>query len=109
MNKFGDGTQALHGTSSSRLQNVTEGSYLSTNTGLVDGAATLFVVGNIDNTNGIIQQGGIGDVYLSNTSTTAASGVLATMTFKVIKYADSAISLVAGSPTLQDNATTPQS
>ena len=66
---------------------------------------TLFVVGNIDNTNGIIQQGGIGDIYLSNTSTTAATGVLATLTFKVINYANSSISLVAGTPTLKTMTT----
>jgi hypothetical protein len=85
-----------------QLQTVTEGTYMNTSPGLYAGSSTLFVQGHIDNTHGTIEQG-ISDVYLSNTTTTAEYGTLAILTFKVINYANSSITLTAGSPTLINN------
>jgi hypothetical protein len=80
-----------------QLETVTEGPYLT-----LGGGHTLFIAGHIDNQKGTIGQG-ISDIYLSNTTTAAASGVLATLTFQVIKLANSTIGLTAGTPTLTDN------
>ena len=91
-----------------QLESITEGTYLSTNTGLIDGADTLFVKGQIDNTIGTVKQG-ISDVYLSNTTTTALSGTLCNLTFNVINWASSPITLSAGIPTLIDNLGNSQS
>ena len=85
-----------------QLQTVSEGPYLNAAPGLYDGSSTIFVVGNIDNIHGTIQQG-ISDVYLSNATTNAPSGVMANLTFQVIGYADSFINITEGIPTLMDN------
>jgi hypothetical protein len=85
-----------------QLVNITEGTYMNPTPGLNDGSATLFIAGFIDNTAGNIRQG-ISDIYLTNTTTTATSGVMATLTFQIINYANSNLNLTAGTPTLMDN------
>jgi len=85
-----------------QLETVTEGTYLNPTPGLFDGSQTLFVVGHIDNNAGTIQQG-ISDIYLTNTTTTAMFGTMANLTFEVINYANSSITLNTGIPTLIDN------
>jgi hypothetical protein len=86
-----------------QLTGITEGSYMKpTGTTGTSGADTIFVPGAIDNTVGDIPQG-ISDVYIGSSyvTTTAASGVLATLTFTVINYADSNINLVQNSGQIQ--------
>lgn len=86
---------------------VAEGPYLAQPQGLVDGASTLFIAGQIDNNAGTIKQG-ISDVYLTNKNTTAQFGILCNITFDVINYANSPIIISAGIPTLIDNASQSQ-
>jgi len=81
-----------------QLKTVTEGTYLNP----IGNSQTLFLTGNINNQKGTIQSG-ISDIYLSNMTTDAVTGVLATLTFQVTKLANSTISLTAGTPTLTDN------
>lgn len=85
-----------------QLLTVTEGTYLNPSPGLYDGSQTLFVVGHIDNNAGTIQQG-ISDIYLANTTTATLFGNMANLTFEVINYANSSITLTSGVPTLIDN------
>jgi hypothetical protein len=85
-----------------QLETITEGNYLASNGGLYDGSPTLFLAGPIDNTHGTVLQG-ISDLYLTNTTTTAASGTLCNLTFEVINYLSSYINITAGTPTLTDN------
>jgi hypothetical protein len=84
-----------------QLNSVNEGTYLNPTPGLYSGSATLFVVGNINNQVGTIQQG-ISDVYLTNTTQNAASGTLCVLTFTVLQWANSNINLTQGIPTLLD-------
>ncbi|HVP17224.1 MAG TPA: cohesin domain-containing protein [candidate division Zixibacteria bacterium] len=85
-----------------QLETVSEGTYLNPTPG-AGGSPTLFITGHVDNQKGTIQQG-ISDIYLSNITTAATTGVLATITFQVIKLANgSTINLAAGIPTLTDN------
>ena len=83
-----------------QLETVTEGPYLNGN------GQTLFITGYINNTGGTTPQG-IGDVYLTNMTTNAAAGVLATLTFQVMKYGNCTVNLTAGTPTLEDNFHSP--
>jgi len=85
-----------------QLTNIVEGTYLN-QTG-----NTFFVPGYVNNNVGDIPQG-ISDVYLSYKTQNAAAGVLATVYFQVINYADSNINLVQGIPSLLTlNSTTNQ-
>ena len=81
---------------------VVEGTYLNPSPGLYSGSSTLFVVGNINNQLGTIQQG-ISDVYLTNKTQNAGAGVLCTATFQILQYANSYINITQGIPTLIDN------
>ncbi len=85
-----------------QLETITEGSYMNAAPGLYNGSSTLFVPGFIDNIAGTVQQG-ISDIYLSNTTATNTAGVMCTLTFEVINYANSAITLSPGIPTLVNN------
>ncbi len=77
-----------------QLTQISEGSFM------IGGTSTMFVPGYVDNNAGNTPQG-ISDVYLDDVTTNAPAGVLATLTFQVINYANSNINLVAGIPTLQ--------
>ena len=81
---------------------VVEGTYLNPSPGLYSGSSTLFVVGNINNQLGTIQQG-ISDVYLTNRTQNAGEGVLATATFQILQYANSYINITYVTPTLANN------
>lgn len=90
-----------------QLTNIAEGTYLSST------GATAFVSGYINNNLGKVE-GGLNDAYTSYMTASATSGVLATLTFKIISYQPSAsINLTSGTPaTLLDasyphNAITP--
>jgi hypothetical protein len=86
-----------------KLTGETEGSYMNpTGTTGTQGADTLFAVGYINQAAGDIPQG-ISDVYTDSPPSTAngLSGVLATLTFTVVGFANSAITLTPGIPTLQ--------
>ena len=86
-----------------QLTSITEGTYLSAgplNSGPGPAASTIFVPGFVDNNAGDIPQG-ISDVYLSDSTTNSASGVLCTLTFTVINFANSNINLVQGIPSLE--------
>jgi hypothetical protein len=92
-----------------QLTSITEGTYLSAANpnNNAQGSATIFVPGFINNQLGIIPQG-ISDAYLTDSTTNAASGVMATLTFTVINYANSNINLVQGIPSLETlSGTTP--
>ncbi len=81
-----------------QLTNIAEGAFLS------QSGATLFTPGYINNYLGRIDKG-ISDSYISATSSSASSGVLATLTFTIVTYGDSNINLTAGNPaTLLNNA-----
>ena len=77
------------------LTAITEGSYLS------QSGSTLFLAGYIDNFDGLVLSG-ISDAYLSYITASASSGVLATLTFKIISYkyglGNSSIGLTVGTP-----------
>ncbi len=92
-----------------QLELVNEGTYLNpapSSQGYSDPnsstTATIFLVGKIDNTLGMIDSG-ISDIYENNVTTNAATGVLCTLTFEVINYANSTINITAGTPTLINN------
>lgn len=76
-----------------QLTNIVEGTYLNST------GNTFFVPGYVDNNHGDIPQG-ISDVYLSDHTTNAAEGVLATLYFTVINYQNSDINLTQGIPSL---------
>ncbi len=94
-----------------QLITLAQGDYLTDIGGLYDGSPTVFVAGlidnpassfPIDNLRGSIPQG-ISDIYLSNVTTTKASGSLCLLTFEVASYGNSYINITAGDPTLMDN------
>jgi len=86
------------------LINVTEGSYLD------QSGSTLFLPGYVDNIDGLVRSG-ISDAYVSYMTANASSGVLATLTFKIISntYAlgPSSIGLTAGTPATLLNSAYP--
>jgi hypothetical protein len=86
------------------LTAITEGSYLD------QSGSTLFLPGIIDNIDGLVL-GGISDAYVSYISASASSGVLVTLTFKIISYeyglGNSNIGLTAGTPATLLNSAYP--
>jgi hypothetical protein len=86
------------------LINITEGSYLD------QFGSTLFLPGYIDNIYGLVRSG-ISDAYVSYMTANASSGVLVTLTFKIVgnTYAlgPSSIGLTAGTPATLLNSAYP--
>ena len=80
-----------------KCTSVTEGPYLS------QSGKTSFSPGFIDNYLGKVDDG-ISDEYTSAMSASASSGVLTTLTFQIVTYSDSALGLITGTPTLQNDA-----
>ena len=99
-----------------QLTGATEGSYMMPTGSVGSGTAnTLFLAGTPDNNAGDIPQG-ISDIFTSYvttgpdagsyTTTTSTSGVLATLTFTVVSFTSSAITLTQGIPTLETDTFT---
>ncbi|MGA2523389.1 MAG: hypothetical protein ABSF65_04465, partial [Candidatus Bathyarchaeia archaeon] len=87
------------------MTTCTEGAYLSSaeNTG----TSTLYLAGSIDNTKGQID-GGVNDAFSTLQTDPSPAGVLMTMTFQVVGFGNSAITLTAGTPAaLLGNQATP--
>jgi hypothetical protein len=87
-----------------QLTAITEGTYMN------QFGSTLFLPGYIDNKDGLVQSG-ISDAYQSYMTASASSGVLVTLTFKIISFAygvgNGSICLTAGTPSTLLNSAYP--